>query len=252
MFSSIAKTRTFDYCNFRLKVDKFQINALQKKDSDMVTKNYYFLLLISISTQLSSMNPDPKIEKGEEQHEKAFELNERLYKLAWPYAPHNLEKIEKLLEAGANPNIIIDQSWEESLLHKACQNDDCNPLVVLLLKYKANRGIESSRKLTPLHFAAIGGAVKNTIDLLQAKAFVNARDSESNTPLNTLAKQINYAKPEYQYYKKYLVVGKILIEAGADFKRADRYGQTPIDIFSSECLAHYPHFHEFLALFEKK
>lgn len=183
-------------------------------------------------------------------------LGEQLNKLCWPNDPSdcwpilpNLQEIELLLKAGANPNIEVDKESKECLLHKCAYDDYYNPLAALLLKYDAYTRKGNSREQTPLHIAAAQGAVGNVKLFLQVM-HVNSRFISSDTPLHSLAKNLIVLRPID--HKKHLEIAKLLLDAGADVTDANDKGETPITIISSKFLEHYPPIHEFHYLFRKK
>lgn len=179
----------------------------------------------------------------------SLQLGKQLNKLAWPNFPENLQEIEQLLKAGANPNIQVDKEGD-TLLHKFARKDRYNALLALLLKYEANPRKENAFKLTPLHYAAINGAVTNTKLLLQANVPINIKDRVGDTPLHSLCRYLLNVKPLKHH--AHLEVARILVNAGADLSQINKNGYTPIGFFSSKRLGQYPPIYEFQYLLRKK
>ncbi|NOS68943.1 MAG: hypothetical protein HOP33_03340 [Verrucomicrobia bacterium] len=164
----------------------------------------------------------------------------------------NREVVKLLLEYGANPNVTVlaGQAGVTPLMSAASQKDP--ELVALLLKYKADpkpsdakgntallnavlsRSPETVRALlaagadpdtknssgSPVLRISVTDAMSREVAaaLLEAKANVNAPDSNGLTPLHWAGA---YSRRD---------LAELLVKAGADTNRRDNHGSTPLDL----------------------
>lgn len=217
-----------------------------------------FILLLLIPTQSAPMLfrkctlSTAQIIQMAQETNRQLELGEQLNELCWPDVPTDLQAVEQLLRTGANPNIDVDDTLQECLLHKLARSDTHSPLIALLLKYQAYARKDNIYGQTPLHLAAANGAPQNTALFLR-EISVNAtpyKIGDEDTPLLSLAKHIINTKPENP--GPYLEVAKILINTGANLKYLNRSNNTPTDMFSSTFLGSYPHTDKFEYLLRKE
>jgi len=95
----------------------------------------------------------------------------------------NLELIEYLLQAGADPNLMSTPDFSKSTsLHHATQ-ESLNPLLHLLVRYGANVNTQDDQGWTPLMIAADRGNAEAVTTLLTAKADPNLTNKQGATAL---------------------------------------------------------------------
>jgi len=92
--------------------------------------------------------------------------------------------IEKLLDAGADPNAMVGGST--ALCEAAAAGAHATVFVLLDRGAQPNKADTFGK--TPLHVAALGGHLKTIKVLLQTGADVAARDKVGNTPLHEAAR----------------------------------------------------------------
>jgi hypothetical protein len=131
----------------------------------------------------------------------------------------DVELMKRLLRAKANPNAVNGRGFYA--LHNAFNSDNRNkPEVVrtLLAAGADPDKVASEDRLPLLIYALRSEASKEVIAvLIEAKANVNAPDSNDKTPLHWAASG----------NRKDLV--ELLIKAGADVNLRDKQGKTPLD-----------------------
>jgi ankyrin repeat protein len=123
----------------------------------------------------------------------------------------------RLLEQGANPN--IDCMDGESVTHLAAAAANSSEWLRLVIKHKGDvdlvnpKGLtESSRRRTPLYYAIETRNAENLKLLLAAGANPNHQDAGGDTPAMDAGSRNFWEGVE------------ILLEAGADWKLKDAYG----------------------------
>jgi ankyrin repeat protein len=102
----------------------------------------------------------------------------------------NVIAVQKLLERGANPN-IIDKN-EMSPLHLAAQERDGNPIIDLLLEAKKVKGMgdvndQNKQGRTALHYAALTSNKITAEHLILKGADLHCRNNGGITPLHVAA-----------------------------------------------------------------
>lgn len=123
-------------------------------------------------------------------------------------------------DVGIDPNKIIDDYMDETLLHKAIQAKRIDHKIVkLLLKHRANVNCENTAKKTPIFFAFLEVNKENVhkrialLRLLIAKgANINHQDSLLNTPLVYLIMNMSSSNVTIDQVKTAV---QIYLEAGA-------------------------------------
>ncbi len=98
-----------------------------------------------------------------------------------------LKAVEFLLEKGADPDAMTDEG--ETALQMTAQGDWRANLKLEMARRLLEAGAdpnlaEPDRKISPLHWAAIGGNVGIVRLLLESGAHVNPRDYKGRTPLS--------------------------------------------------------------------
>ena len=91
-----------------------------------------------------------------------------------------VEEVERLLEAGADPNVRDQDKW--SPLQWATRFENI-PIIRLLLNAGADPNIQDGNGLTPLHWAGIHGYEDVARLLLDAGADPDVKDRSGETPL---------------------------------------------------------------------
>lgn len=122
-----------------------------------------------------------------------------------------------------NPNNIHRTKHGVTLLHHAAEKN-CEVVVGLLLKHRADIHIEAGYKRTPLHYAAIISKNEKIIKLLlDYGADPNKQDLFGDTPLYQTA---HHHRPEML---------KVLLEQGADPNIKNNAGLSPIHMVTKNC-----------------
>lgn len=143
--------------------------------------------------------------------------------LSWAAQRGDLETVNILLNAGANPNIATPSGMAP--LHYASEaiNSDC---IQPLLSYNANAFCVDQAFHTALHFAA-----KHSNDLGHITPLIEAGiDPDSRT-------DYDYTPLMSAIYKDYDVVAKFLLDSGAELNGKGQGGKTPI-IYAVKYNAH--------------
>ena len=133
----------------------------------------------------------------------------------------NNEMVERLLEAGADPDVVCAEYFNFTPLHFACaQNNEV--IVRLLLKAKANTNVLSSKGFTPLCYAASEGNINIVEELLAAGADVELENDAIRGWRPIFFAAIN----------GHLPILNLLLKHGASLK-GDKFGVTPQAIAAS-------------------
>lgn len=132
------------------------------------------------------------------------------------------QKIEQLLQEGADPDVLIFPNLKETLLHNAAEYESCSALVELLLRYGASYHQKNAFFRTPLYIACVTGASKNVGLLLQAGASIKdmCEDNKSDSIESALAALLYLARIAKMENGEmpwgYLKVAKLLLDAEGD------------------------------------
>jgi ankyrin repeat protein len=134
----------------------------------------------------------------------------------------------QLIRLGVAPDDIDKQlveqhvqdvnEYQQTLLHEAISHKQAEYTLFLLQK-GVNVQQQDYRGATALHFAAEDNLPEPIIHILSYKADPNTVDCHGNTPLRTA---VFNARGDYR-------VVKLLIEAGADPNKKNKYGKSPLD-----------------------
>jgi ankyrin repeat protein/tRNA A-37 threonylcarbamoyl transferase component Bud32 len=124
------------------------------------------------------------------------------------------ERVEKLLNSGADVNACADYGWTP--LHFAIDRGFID-LARLLLVWGADVNTANSEGKTSLHLAAFGGKENMIEMLLENGARLNALAKDLTTPLHLAASR--------GYFNAVLA----LVESGANKEVRDIFGNTPLD-----------------------
>ena len=133
----------------------------------------------------------------------------------------DIEELEKYLEAGVDPDLVVVASRGTTLLHESVQLNIVvwrnNPEVVkLLIANGANVNTFATNGRTPLH-SAVENIDQDMVKLLIANgANVHAVDNDGYTPLHSVVWGNNQD------------MVKLLIANGADVHAVDNDGKTPL------------------------
>lgn len=126
------------------------------------------------------------------------------------------ERVEDLLQRGANPN--NQNIYGDTPLHLAVINRSTDT-VRLLLEYGADPNIQNKYGETALYLALMDKLDNDVVDLLlKFNADPNIRDKSGNTPLHVVSN---------------IESAQLLLKAGADPNNQNIYGNTPLHRASS-------------------
>ncbi|MBC6415888.1 MAG: ankyrin repeat domain-containing protein [Bdellovibrionales bacterium] len=147
-----------------------------------------------------------------------FRYNRGTTSLFFAIEIKNVERIEKLIDLGANVNARNDRG--QTPLHYASEDGSLNKVVEALLKAGAEVNAKDIDGRTPLHHASLFNTHNLNVmkTLLKAKAEVNVRDNKGDTPLY------------WAVALKRIDKVKLLLEFGADPNIKNKNGETPYDI----------------------
>ncbi|MFE3453884.1 ankyrin repeat domain-containing protein [Nonomuraea sp. NPDC059194] len=129
----------------------------------------------------------------------------------------DLETVDELLAAGADPN-VVSQGEEEGLPLCAAAARDRVAVAKALLAGGADVNGRESGGWQALAWAAANGHAETAQVLIEAGAEVDAANDGGDTPLTLAAR------------RGALGVVRVLLEAGADVEKADGDDDTPLDI----------------------
>ena len=105
----------------------------------------------------------------------------------------DIAKIERLLDAGANPNARVESGFTALQIAALSGHADA---ITALLDAGADTNARVEKNITPLHAAAILGHADAIIALLNGGANINARDKkESATPPRSRSKAHHSTMP---------------------------------------------------------
>jgi ankyrin repeat protein len=128
----------------------------------------------------------------------------------------NVDKVQKLLDKGANIEATNDDGWTP--LHWACRNG-CVEVVEMLLDKRANIEARDNGGWTPLHEACYKGHVEVVKLLLDKGTNIEATDDDLGwTPLHAAC-----------FWGRVEVV-EMLLARGANAEATDNNGKTPLDL----------------------
>ncbi|WP_431902629.1 ankyrin repeat domain-containing protein [Nonomuraea sp. bgisy101] len=139
---------------------------------------------------------------------------EQLYRAA---LNGDLETVDQLLAAGADPN-VVSQGEEEGLPLCAAAAWDRVAVAGALLAGGADVNGQEGGGWRALAWAAANGHAETAQALIEAGAEVDAANDDGDTPLTLAAR------------RGALGVVRVLLEAGADIEKFDADGDTPLDI----------------------
>eukprot|EP00927_Polykrikos_kofoidii_P044591 TRINITY_DN38510_c0_g1_i1.p1 TRINITY_DN38510_c0_g1~~TRINITY_DN38510_c0_g1_i1.p1 ORF type:complete len:193 (+),score=37.12 TRINITY_DN38510_c0_g1_i1:64-642(+) len=129
---------------------------------------------------------------------------------------HGADSVAALVSAGGHLNATTNEG--KQAVHLAAENQsDVGPLEALLAA-RSDPNAKTVALRSPLHFAAVEGAVENARILLAARANVNAENSCGAIPLHWAAKT---GKME---------LCDLLVEARSDLTVMDNLGRTPAEM----------------------
>lgn len=176
------------------------------------------IVLGCVSGKLLAINTD------ESQGQDSYELVNAAYK-------GDKDKVEALLASGVNAN-VTQLGGKTALINAALQSHV--DIVQLLLEKGADAGLADRQKTTPLIAAVLSYAnnqdesqIKKMVELFIAKgANVNAQNIGGQTALMLAG------------HRGLLEVVKVLIEAGADCKIENAFGQKAQDLINENCPCH--------------
>lgn len=121
--------------------------------------------------------------------------------------------VATLLEGGACANIC---DWDGTFLIHEAARIGSGYFMQLVLRSGGKVDVKDKDGQTPLHVAAASGNMDAIEYLLKARAPVGARDRDRETPLHTAARA------------GYAAIAERLLRAGSDVEARDAYGLTPL------------------------
>ncbi|AXK60905.1 ankyrin repeat domain-containing protein [Candidatus Chromulinivorax destructor] len=132
--------------------------------------------------------------------------------------------LEKLLQAGANPNIQIEDEGNITPLHEAVQqNLPCSTKI--LLTYNANPNITSNALVSPLYIGVDFGSLASIKILIE----------NNTTDLNICGTEDRGTALHAAVKKNYKEIVKLLLDAGADKTIVEEESQlTPLELAETE------------------
>ncbi|XP_065908551.1 uncharacterized protein [Dysidea avara] len=125
--------------------------------------------------------------------------------------------VEKISNDGVDMDSIIDEEYQQRLLHVASYSGQ-NKIVKMLLSLNVNIDSMDYRLATPLHHAADDGFSDVVMSLLEAKATVNCQDQDNNTPLYLSCQSAR------------MTIVEMLLVYGANIECRTKNGWTPLHI----------------------
>lgn len=126
---------------------------------------------------------------------------------------NNLEEVNRLLAAGANPDTIVNGT--AAIIEAASYNR--KDIINALLEAGADINIRDKLGETPLIYAVQTGGKETVRLLIHSGANINIQDILGRTPLICVSKGIGHSE-----------IAKLLIEAGADKNKQTREGNTAL------------------------
>jgi len=150
---------------------------------------------------------------------------------------HTSELVLVLLNAGADINSQDDAG--KTPLHQIAEDDD-QKQAEFFIEHGANVGAKDCNGQTPLHVAAAYGSCDVTKVLISNGAVVNERDKTGRTPLHYVV----YGNIMLHQVKDHLMVGELLLCAGADVTIKTNAGQTALEL--AKLHSSYPEIAELL------
>lgn len=112
-------------------------------------------------------------------------------KLRFAAGTNNPEEVERLLQAGADPN-FTDKLLRSPLHLAACRG--YTEVVKILIQYGANPNIKDKLGNTPLHLAACTSNISVVTALLGAGTDVSSNDKNGRTPLQLAQSKLKLIK----------------------------------------------------------
>jgi ankyrin repeat protein len=133
---------------------------------------------------------------------------------------HDLSGIDSLLKR--NENIEIkDQAGRTPLLNAVIE--DSIPMVKILLEHGANIHVQDKLGYSALHYASQNQSIEMVNLLIERGSIIDAIDANGNTPL---------WRAVFNSRGRGEII-QMLISAGADKKRKNNHGVSPLDLANS-------------------
>ncbi|CAK1544926.1 unnamed protein product [Leptosia nina] len=127
-------------------------------------------------------------------------------KLRFAAGTNNTELVEKLLQAGADPN-NTDKHLRSPLHLAACRG--YAEVVKILIKYGANPNIKDTLGNTPLHLAACTSHIPVVIALLGAGTDVSSNDKNGRTPLQLAQSKLKLIQMKPGFHETQELISEI-------------------------------------------
>jgi uncharacterized protein len=144
----------------------------------------------------------------------------------------NTPAVTALLARGARPNLVERERAQTALMWAIAAQ---HPAVVeLLIRHGADVNARSTGGFTPLLFAAREGDIESARILIESGAAIDETSTEGESPLLVAAASlVAVSAMDYRLVPSasgHEGLAILLLERGADPRRADRFGQTALHL----------------------
>lgn len=174
------------HCVIELNPSAIPINQTgQPMPIDYMTESHDYIGKIKCSTKARHYRLDKYVRYG------SSIIASRNKRLRFAASTNNIELVEKLLLAGADPN-TADEHKRSALHFAACRG--YVDVVKLLLRHGANPNNKDTLGNTPLHLAACINHIPVVIELLDAGTDVSSNDRNGHNPIQLAQSKLKLIK----------------------------------------------------------